>query len=64
MDLHGLAMRRLYVLLFIEHDTRSVHLAGITAYPSGEWVTHRREADSFGRASMNRGMTTLPDLAS
>jgi hypothetical protein len=35
MDLHGVALRRLYVLVFIEHGTWSVHLAGIAAHPSG-----------------------------
>jgi putative transposase len=33
-----LRQRRLYVLFFIELQTRRVHLAGITSNPNGTWV--------------------------
>jgi putative transposase len=34
-------LRRLYALVFIEHSTRQVYLAGITANPTGEWATQQ-----------------------
>ena len=34
-------LKRLQVLVFIELDTRRVHLAGVTANPNGSWVTGR-----------------------
>jgi transposase InsO family protein len=43
-------LRRLHVLVFIEHGTRRMYLGGVTASPTGEWTVQqaRNLALSFG----------------
>lgn len=34
-------LRRVYVLVFVEHHTRRLHIAGISAHPDGAWSAQR-----------------------
>jgi hypothetical protein len=39
VHLDTVLLRRIYALIVIEHGTRRVHLAGLTANPDGAWTT-------------------------
>ncbi len=43
-------LKRLYVLVFIEHGSRRMHIGGVSASPTGEWAAQqaRNLALSFG----------------
>jgi transposase len=51
-----IVLKRLYVLVFIEHGTRMLHLAGVTANPTGPWA--RQQARNLAM-ELNSRMDSL-----
>jgi hypothetical protein len=52
-------LRRLYALIVVEHGSRRVHLAGITAHPTGAWSV---QAARNLMMDLGSGVTTVKFL--
>jgi putative transposase len=52
-------LRRLYVLFFIEIDTRRVYVTGVTANPVGEWVVQQARNVSLALTARARPVRFL-----
>jgi putative transposase len=53
-------LKRLHVLVFIEHGSCQMHLGGITAHPTGEWTTQQGPQPGHGPGPAVRGVP-VPD---
>ncbi|MFC7584559.1 hypothetical protein ACFQYP_13080 [Nonomuraea antimicrobica] len=54
-----MSLNRLYVLFFIEHATRVVHVAGVTAHPTGAWVAQQARNLVLNLRERAEGITCL-----
>jgi len=52
-------LRRLYVLVFIHHDSRLVRIAGVTAKPVADWVTQQARNLSMDLADQANALKFL-----
>ncbi|MEW1837136.1 integrase core domain-containing protein [Nonomuraea angiospora] len=54
-----LLLKRLYVLVFIEHGTRRLYLGGVSAYPTGAWMVQQARNLVMGLGERIAGLRFL-----
>jgi putative transposase len=55
----AVSLTRLYVAFVIEHETRHVHLLGVTRFPTAAWATQLARELTVDLAEAGRGFTHL-----
>jgi putative transposase len=52
-------LKRIYVLVFIEHSTRRMHTGGVTASPTGEWTVQQARNPALSSGERFEGIKFL-----